>query len=71
MATLGTFSHSYPVFRESMVTWFNEKLWVKSKLLGETRFPHSIGLLYSAFTAFLGFWVNNGAYKVMGMTPYL
>jgi len=40
------------------------------KLLEEIRFPHSIGLLYSAFTAFLGFKVNNGEYKVMGMSPY-
>jgi carbamoyltransferase len=33
-------------------------------------FPHSLGLLYSAFTAFLGFEVNEGEYKVMGMAPY-
>jgi carbamoyltransferase len=39
-------------------------------LFSEQRFPHSIGLLYSAFTAFLGFRVNNGEYKVMGMSPY-
>ena len=39
-------------------------------LFSETRFPHSLGLLYSAFTAFLGFRVNNGEYKVMGMAPY-
>ena len=139
MTTLGTFPRSYPVFRESMVAWFNQKLWVKSHLqteigvptdrilfaehhlshaasalytspfdeaailtvdgvgewatatigkgtafwerngspgqntieiLEEARFPHSIGLLYSAFTAFLGFKVNNGEYKVMGMAPY-
>lgn len=36
----------------------------------ELRFPHSLGLLYSAFTAWLGFQVNNGEYKVMGMAPY-
>lgn len=36
----------------------------------EMRFPHSIGLLYSVFTAFLGFEVNDGEYKVMGMAPY-
>lgn len=36
----------------------------------EQYFPHSIGLLYSAFTAFLGFEVNEGEYKVMGMAPY-
>lgn len=39
-------------------------------LTEEQRFPHSLGLLYSAFTAFLGFHVNNGEYKVMGMAPY-
>jgi carbamoyltransferase len=40
------------------------------RLLREIRFPHSIGMLYSAFTAFLGFEVNEGEYKVMGMAPY-
>lgn len=134
--TLAVFPHSYKIFRESMVTWFNEKLWIKSQLqtkLGldvkkilfvehhlshaasamfaspfeeaavmtvdgvgewttasighatadwdgtgenridltrELKYPHSVGLLYSAFTAFLGFRVNNGEYKVMGMAPY-
>ena len=36
----------------------------------ELRFPHSLGLLYSVFTAYLGFEVNEGEYKVMGMAPY-
>lgn len=36
----------------------------------EMRFPHSVGLLYSAFTAYLGFEVNDGEYKVMGMAAY-
>ena len=36
----------------------------------EQRFPHSLGLFYSAFTAFLGFRVNSGEYKVMGLAPY-
>jgi carbamoyltransferase len=36
----------------------------------ELRFPHSLGLLYSAFTTFLGFEVNEGEYKVMGLAPY-
>ena len=40
------------------------------KILEEMRFPHSVGLLYSAFTAFLGFEVNDGEYKVMGMGAY-
>jgi carbamoyltransferase len=39
-------------------------------LLREIRFPHSLGLLYSAFTAFLGFAVNEGEYKVMGLAAY-
>ncbi len=39
-------------------------------LTREIRYPHSLGLLYSAFTAWLGFEVNNGEYKVMGMAPY-
>src|SRR5216117_3120816 len=39
-------------------------------LTHELRFPHSLGLLYSVFTAFLGFEVNEGEYKVMGMAPY-
>ena len=134
--TLGTFPHSWSVFRESMIAWFNEKLWIKGEILtrlpipkerllfvdhhishaassffaspfeeaaimtvdgvgewstttvghgtadwdgrgrnniqlfSEIKFPHSLGLLYSAFTAFLGFRVNNGEYKVMGMAPY-
>src|SRR3989344_3209853 len=36
----------------------------------EIKFPHSLGLLYSAFTYFLGFRVNSGEYKVMGLAPY-
>jgi carbamoyltransferase len=39
-------------------------------LLSELRFPHSIGLLYSAFTYFCGFKVNSGEYKLMGLAPY-
>jgi carbamoyltransferase len=136
MTTLQMFPKSWGVFRESMITWFNEKLWIKGNILnkldipddkllfvehhlshaasaffcspyeesailtidgvgewttatlgratanwdgkgqnqielfGEVKFPHSLGLLYSAFTAFLGFQVNEGEYKVMGMAPY-
>ena len=40
------------------------------QILEEIKFPHSLGLLYSVFTAFLGFEVNDGEYKVMGMAPY-
>jgi carbamoyltransferase len=39
-------------------------------LIRELRFPHSLGLLYSAFTYFTGFKVNSGEYKVMGLAPY-
>ena len=39
-------------------------------ILKEIHFPHSLGLLYSAFTYFLGFKVNSGEYKVMGLAPY-
>lgn len=42
----------------------------KVEILQETRFPHSLGLLYSALTYFTGFKVNSGEYKVMGLAPY-
>jgi carbamoyltransferase len=129
MMTLQTYPQSWKVFRESMITWIVDKLWVATKLQSELglardkilfsehhlshaasaflcspfeeaailtvdgvgewvtttcgigrgnnvqvkkqiEFPHSLGLLYSAFTAFLGFEVNDGEYKVMGMAPY-
>jgi carbamoyltransferase len=129
MTSLQMFPRATRVFREAMVTWLLDKLWVSaliSENLGvardrilfsehhlshaasaffcspfddaailtvdgvgewatatmgwgrgteihlthEVRFPHSIGLLYSTFTAFLGFEVNEGEYKVMGMAPY-
>ncbi|MBM3776437.1 MAG: hypothetical protein FJW37_14935, partial [Acidobacteria bacterium] len=40
------------------------------RLLEEMHFPHSLGLLYSAFTQFTGFKVNSGEYKMMGLAPY-
>lgn len=40
------------------------------EVLKELHFPHSVGLLYSAFTYFLGFRVNSGEYKLMGLAPY-
>lgn len=129
MMTLQTYPKSWKVFRESMITWMTDKLWVATtlqeeigipkekilfsehhlshaasaflcspfdeaailtvdgvgewvtatygvgrgneiKLQKQMEFPHSLGLLYSAFTAFLGFEVNEGEYKVMGMAPY-
>lgn len=137
LTTLNTFPNSVDVWRDGMIKWLKDKLWIKNiiqkevgvkydrvlfcdhhmshaasaffaspfreaavltidgvgewttttlgtatsvwegesgsntiNLFSEQRFPHSIGLLYSAFTAYLGFHVNNGEYKVMGMAPY-
>lgn len=42
----------------------------KISIIKELNFPHSVGLLYSAFTYFLGFTVNSGEYKLMGLAPY-
>ena len=42
----------------------------KIEILKEIHFPHSLGLLYSAFTYYTGFKVNSGEYKVMGLAPY-
>ena len=41
-----------------------------SRCIKEIHFPHSLGLLYSAFTYYTGFKVNSGEYKVMGLAPY-
>lgn len=40
------------------------------EIMGEIHFPHSLGLFYSSFTYFLGFAVNSGEYKMMGLAPY-
>jgi carbamoyltransferase len=42
----------------------------KIRILGDTSFPHSLGLLYSAFTFYTGFKVNSGEYKLMGLAPF-
>jgi carbamoyltransferase len=42
----------------------------KIEMLKELRFPHSLGLLYSAFTDYCGFRINSGEYKLMGLAPY-
>ena len=42
----------------------------KMEILADIQFPHSLGLLYSAFTYYTGFRVNSGEYKVMGLAPY-
>jgi carbamoyltransferase len=127
--SLDFYPRSHAFFREALLAWFSEKLWIKSRLLRllgvpadrilfcehhvshaasafycsgfpeaailnadgvgewatatlgegrdtrialplEIRWPHSLGMLYSVFTAFLGFEVNEGEYKVMGMAAY-
>lgn len=54
--------------------WATTTAWMgednRIKPLWEIKFPHSIGLLYSAFTYYTGFRVNSGEYKVMGLAPY-
>ena len=54
--------------------WHTASAWIGEgsslKKLWSIDFPHSIGLLYSAFTYYLGFEVNNGEYKMMGLSPY-
>ena len=52
--------HNYRCFRKKN----------KLKILKEIHFPHSLGLLYSAITYYIGFKVNSGEYKVMGLAPY-
>lgn len=54
--------------------WATSSAWLGEgnalKPLWEIRFPHSLGLLYSAFTYYTGFRVNSGEYKLMGLAPY-
>ena len=54
--------------------WATTSTWIgkgsKIKPLWEINFPHSLGLLYSAFTYYCGFKVNSGEYKLMGLAPY-
>ena len=53
---------------ETTTLWYGEG--TKIAKLQQIDFPHSLGMLYSAFTAFLGFKPNEGEYKVMGLAPY-
>ncbi|MGB0084240.1 MAG: carbamoyltransferase [Rhodomicrobiaceae bacterium] len=54
--------------------WTTTSVWIgrgnSLELKREIKFPHSLGLLYSAFTYYTGFKVNSGEYKVMGLAPY-
>ncbi len=55
---------------ESTTTTIAHAIDNEIEILKEVHFPNSLGLLYSAFTYFLGFKVNEGEYKVMGLAPY-
>jgi len=54
--------------------WATSSAWVgegtRLQPMWELHFPHSLGLLYSAFTYYTGFKVNSGEYKMMGLAPY-
>lgn len=55
---------------EWATTTWGEGQGNRIRLFEEMRFPHSLGLLYSAFTAFCGFQVDSGEYKLMGLAPF-
>jgi carbamoyltransferase len=69
-----TFEEAAVICFDGVGEWATTSYWVgRGHLLeprGEILFPHSIGLLYSAFTYYTGFKVNSGEYKVMGLAPY-
>jgi carbamoyltransferase len=54
----------------SSTLWSANKVTLELNLLEQELFPNSLGIYYSAFTAYLGFKVNSGEYKVMGLAPY-
>lgn len=68
------FTEAYVVSVDGVGEWTTTSIWRGAgdslKLIKKIRFPHSIGLLYSAFTYYLGFKVNSDEYKVMGLAPY-
>ena len=68
------FSESAILVMDGVGEWDTTSMWEhkegKLKKKGSIRFPHSIGLLYSAFTYYTGFKVNSGEYKLMGLAPY-
>jgi carbamoyltransferase len=68
------FKESAVLVVDAVGEWSTASIWVGRgkdlQLLKEMRFPDSVGLLYSAFTYFLGFEVNNGEYKLMGLSPF-
>ncbi|WP_414827569.1 carbamoyltransferase [Alteromonas sp. H39] len=68
------FDHAAVVCLDGVGEWATSSLWEgkgkRLKALAEIHFPHSLGLLYSAFTYYCGFKVNSGEYKLMGLAPY-
>jgi carbamoyltransferase len=68
------FSAAAVLCMDGVGEWATTSAWVGEgntlKPLWEIHFPHSLGLLYSAFTYYTGFRVNSGEYKVMGLAPY-
>jgi len=68
------FNESVILCMDGVGEWATTSTWVGKKNaidpLWEISFPHSIGLLYSAFTYYCGFKVNSGEYKLMGLAPY-
>src|SRR5262249_19966413 len=68
------FEHAAVLCMDGVGEWATTSAWVGEGScltpLWEITFPHSLGLLYSAFTYYTGFKVNSGEYKVMGLAPY-
>ena len=68
------FDHAAVLIMDGVGEWATTTLGrgrgAEIDLLKEMRFPHSLGMLYAAFTYYLGFKVNDGEYKVMGLAPY-
>ena len=68
------FDESVILCMDGVGEWATTSTWVGKKNtidpLWEISFPHSLGLLYSAFTYYCGFKVNSGEYKLMGLAPY-
>lgn len=68
------FTHAAILTLDGVGEWATTSLGVghrnRLRILEEIHFPHSLGLLYSAFTYFCGFRVNSGEYKLMGLAPY-
>ena len=68
------FEESVILCMDGVGEWATTSAWIgkgkDSKPLWQISFPHSLGLLYSAFTSYCGFKVNSGEYKLMGLAPY-